>query len=317
MRTKVFISMPALLILACGAASSYLLPDPIELAKRFGELEVLAKNASPTARDELVSVCASKDGRVQFKRFAYRLLSRVATRDDLERLPPEDQSDELWLCRRLAEMRVTARKNGESKAAIAAQLLRFYYDLSTAVDSSTGPERVMCGIEKNIVAQEIGFQIADQQLQTTFFPSELTDYSPEVALYRLRTRFAGVRNTGERARLIGRELDTENTYYREAAVALMIELGESAVTTVIDTLRNNILCSNPPPFGQETRVFSSCLVILAGIGGTRAEAVLKEYSKSEFSYVANSARAFLRWTEAGVKYPAQYQRLFAHPYICE
>ncbi len=297
---------------------SYAPPDPILLAKRFAELEALSRDGSLKARQQLVSVCSSKSEKVQVRRFAYRMLSRVATSADMRRLPSSGQTDPLWACRRIAELRIASREHKDSKKALALQLAVLLRGLSALADWEDQSMKVSTDIQRGIAQQEIGFQIADQGLPSAGFPPEATDYTPEFALYRMRSEYAKVENPTTRARLIAGRfapiIGARGVYQHEAAVALMIEEGEPALPTVLDILRQNTLTSNPPPWGPRVTRFQDCLQILAGIGGKEAEDVLRKQSESSLPYVASRAKHFLGWIEAGVKFPAQYRRLFSSPY---
>jgi hypothetical protein len=317
MRIAALLLIALLFVSATGVAHSYLLPDPTELAKRFAELEAIAQDPTPEARSQLVSVCLSKSERVQYKRLAYRLLSRIALPGDLDRLPAADPSDQLWSCRKIAEIRIAARKNGDSKKAIADQLKSFYASLSASLDSGTGGQRIITGVEKRLAEQEIGYQIGDQGLPTDSFPSELVDRSVDAQTYLLTKKYSANADPGEHARLLLRELKTANPFRTQALVALLGELGEPSLPMVVSTLHRSVPDHNPPPFDKTTNMLTSCLHIIADIGGPQGQAVLKEYAKSKFPYVASYAEGCLRWSEKPVKYPARYLELFQHPYADE
>ena len=318
MKFRTLIIVTVMLVLAYGVGNCYEPPDQIMLAKRFAELEALAADGSSQARQKLVQVSASKEERFQFRRFAYRLISRVGTSNDLKQANPLDKSDTLWSCEKLAEMRIAARENHDSKDVIANSLIGYLSELTSQEKSKSGGTKIMIGIQKIVVIQELGFQIADQNLPVEKFPSEVISSSVDIELNRLRKKYANVAGTSDQAKQIAKELYTQEPFVREAAVALLIEKGNAVVPTVIGTMESIAPdIDSSSGFNSKTRALRSGMEVLAGIGGEEARTELKKLSKSSVPYIAENARASLRWVDAGVKYPARYLRLFQHPYADE
>jgi hypothetical protein len=300
--------------LACGVVYGFAPTDPIQLTRRFKELEALARDGSRGARQALIASCFSKQEPLQTKRFACRILSRVASPSDLADAPHVGRSDYLWVSWRLVQIAVAARDKGDVKDELTEGLLAFLRDLPRQPREG----KPGLGMERHLAAQEIGFYVAENHLPLRRFPSEVVDRSPDVALERLRARYASVTASKGRAKRIGALLVGEaDVFVREAAIALMIEMGESAVPAVEAMLERSVPRRNPPPFTAVTRTYKDCLRVLAGIGGERPAATLESLAKNSVPYVSDNAGAALRWVKAGVGYQPLYARLFQHPYAEE
>jgi hypothetical protein len=311
----------AAVALTCGASDAFRSPDPIELTERFGELEALARDGSPAASEALMDCCFSEDQPFQVKRFACRMLSRIATSNDLAAAPVLMREDYLWASWRLVGIRVSARESGDRGDRLTQELLSFLQDLSRQAEEAKSEGRAdwpWPGMERDVAVQEIGFYVSDSALPLAAFPPEVVDRSTEIALDRLRTQYATVTEPEERAQRIGDLLGEEDAFTREAAVALLIELGEPAVSTAeVVVSKSNILPHAGSSFTAETRAYDAALEVMAGVGGERAAAVLARLAGSDVPHAAANAAAALRWVDAGVRFRPLYMRLFPHPYVDE
>jgi hypothetical protein len=304
--------------LVCSPGYSYVDPDPIELTKQFNALEALARDGSPAARQELVKAAISagemtEAERIRVRRMAFRMLSRVGQRADFSAIPALDSSDWLWSCWRLADMRISARERGESKSTTAQTLLNFLSGLSEVPAAETTAARIVRQGHAGLAEVEVRFYLADQGLPSDGFPAEIVERSSEIALARLRAQYGQIAESGLLVETLREQLRAENPWLRDAAAALVIERGESALPAVISLLRENIPTSNPPPWTSQIHTLRSCVDILKGIGGETAAATLTELKDNPVPYVAECGSESLTWVESGVGYQPLYQELISYP----
>jgi hypothetical protein len=307
--------------LACDTSYAFRSPDPMQLTKRFREVEAMAPANSPETRAALIALCFSEKEPFQTKRFACRILSRVATSDDLAQAPAVARSDYLWVSWRLLGLRVAARESGQSAGDAAQSLLAFLRDLSQQAQQarlSGSDDWARRGAERDFAAREMGFYVSDCGLALKSFPADVVDRSPEIALDRLHAQYAAAAEPGRRAQELGALLKTEqNAFTREATLALLIDVGEPAVAAVEALIDANAPREGASPASAESRAYRGCLDVLAGVGGERAAALLNCVAASGPTQARGYASARLQWVEAGVGYRPLYARLFDHPYVDE
>jgi len=298
------------LLLQSAIGYCFLPADEIELAKRFAQLDSLAKSDSTDARQQIIAACVSEKERTQVQRYAFRLLSRTATSSELEQIRPVACKSQAAVYFGLAAIRVKARENNTSKSDLAKEMLAFVSELSRSSEPGASSRT-------HVAKEELGFYIADAKLPETLFPKEITSRSPEISLLRLRTQFASCKDENARAEFLARLLDTEDCFVREAATALMAELGDKAIPVVERVMEENVPLSDPPPFTAGTNAFGASIDVLAAIGGERARELLGIYAASTIRYVSVNAKYASKWVEAGVPLPIAHRRLFENPWLLE
>jgi len=309
MRSKVLVFVIGILGVTCRSASCYSPPDQIEMAKRLYQVEQLARDHTKESMEKLVSISLSESESLPARRLACRFISQIGTSEVLKgKQNLISTSDLLGPSWRLAETVVAMRERGDAKQEIAKTLLSFWTELTKTVPGEDKEASILRGIRQSLAAGEIAFQIADLNLPADGFPSVIRS-RPEVVFHKLRAQYAGLNGPSERSRWISEQLSTEDPAIREAAARLLAEEGEAVLPQLIAILQSNLPTSDGPPFTSKHRAYSAALEVLAGIGGDGVAAVLTVLIENEVGYVAENAKFYLRWVNAGVLYPVRYKRL--------
>lgn len=286
----------------------------LEWAKKVSSLEALVQAKDPDGMRKLSKTCLSAKAKGRVRRLACRLVSEHGSLEAWKAVNPQfDETSSHWAYTKMTDMVVRLRAQQSSTETIGKKLRSFFETVEKDLPEGSAAARRMQKRHRRLAARELVALADSGIIPEDSLPPSLRNHR-DLARRKLRRSLSKVRRTKSRLKLLEKRLKRQNPEERRAAAQLLAERGEEALPRVLALLDENTPTNEPPPFTQETRTFSSCLQVLAAVGGEQAAAKLRLLSKHKSKFISTNATFYLQFIDAGVKFPIKHERLFLESY---